>query len=287
MQNGYLCLENHNCLCNLALNELPLYIFWKDTDLVYRGCNNNFAKFVGLKKPTEIIDKTDFDLIDKKSAEHFRRIDKKVIKTKKAIINISESAVDTKDKAVWLNVNKVPLIKDGEVIGVLGMFEDVTEKRSLEGKLSKSEEKYKSLIEFTNTSYIIMNKKLKILDVNENFIKIMAETDKNNIVGNNLRTWVCSKQIELFDNAFSCLLKGKKLINDLEISLKNTDGDKIYVSINANLIKNGEEKIFCLVGDISNRKMAQQIEYIKEQKHKERIRKNIIDIKEGLQSLKR
>ena len=33
MENGYLCLETHNCLCNLALNELPLYVSWKDKDL--------------------------------------------------------------------------------------------------------------------------------------------------------------------------------------------------------------------------------------------------------------
>jgi len=210
-----------------------------------------------------------------------------VIKTKKPSINISESSIDQHDKAIWLNVNKVPLIKDGKVIGVLGMFEDVSEKKNLEGKLSNSEEKYKNLIEFTNTSYVIMDQKLKIIDANENFIKIMGATDKKEIIGNTLRTWVCSNQISKFDNAFSCLAKGKKIIHDLELSLKNEDGCIVYVSINANLTKNGQTKVFCLISDISHRKMLEQAEYIKEQKQKDRIRKNILDIRDGLQSLKR
>src|SRR5262249_2768792 len=41
---------------------IPYYIFWKNADLVYLGCNKKFANLVGKKYPKEVIGKTDFDL---------------------------------------------------------------------------------------------------------------------------------------------------------------------------------------------------------------------------------
>ena len=287
MQNGYLCIEEHDCLCNLALNKLPIYVFWKDKDLVFQGCNDNFAKFIGLEKASDIIGKTDFDLVNHETATHFRAIDKMVMETKEAATNITEPSLDSNKKQIWITVNKIPLVKNGEVVGVLGMFEDITEKKSLEGELSKSEDKYKHLIEFTNTSYLIMDEKLRILDSNENFVKIMEAKNKENVIGSCLRAWVCSSQVSTFDNAFSCLLKGKKIINDLELSLTNENGNKVHVSINANLTKNGKTKIFCLMSDISSRKMIEQVEYIKKQQQKDRIRQNILNIQKQLATLQR
>lgn len=45
------------------LDLLPGYIFWKDTQSVYLGCNLNFAELVGLKQPDDIVGKTDIDLL--------------------------------------------------------------------------------------------------------------------------------------------------------------------------------------------------------------------------------
>lgn len=285
MKTEKLCLEGYDCLCNLALNQLPIYVFWKNEDLVFQGCNENFAKLVGLKDASEIVGKTDFDFVNKKTAEHFREVDRAVIEKRQPISGATEKATDLKHNEIWIQVNKVPLIKDDKVMGILGVFEDITEKKMLEGQLTKSEEKYKNLIEFTNTSYLIMDDKLKITDANKNFCKLMEVGNKDKIIGYNLRTWVCSNQMSVFDNAFSCLLKGKKIINDLELSLSNENGNKVHVSVNANLTKNGETKIFCLMSDISHRKMLEQVEYVKKQKQKDRIKKNILDIKKELESL--
>ena len=252
----------------MALNEVPLYIFWKDQNLVFKGCNENFAKFLGLKSPKEIIGKTDFDLVDKESAEHFRETDKMIIKTKKAVKNITEPSLDSEKNQMWMNVNKFPLLKNDEVIGIVGTFEDVSDKKDLECKLVKSEDKYRNLIEFTNTSYIIMSKKLKVIEVNENFVNLMEASSKKEIIGRNIRSWITSKHISAFDSAFKCLTSGKKSVSDLEISMINEKGNKIYVSINGYLTKNGETKIFCLVSDISMRKMMQQAEHIRDQKKK-------------------
>jgi PAS domain-containing protein len=90
MSENTLDFEKHEYLCNIALNELPIYVFWKDRNLVFQGCNIGFANYIGLSSPAEIVGKTDFDLADRETAEHFREIDMKVIETKKPIYNITE-----------------------------------------------------------------------------------------------------------------------------------------------------------------------------------------------------
>ena len=58
----------------LVMDTLPESIFWKDQDLVYLGCNQNFVQDAGLNSPHDIVGKTDFDLPWKREeAEFYRR----------------------------------------------------------------------------------------------------------------------------------------------------------------------------------------------------------------------
>ena len=49
-------------LIDAIILQLPNYVFVKDKDLIYRLCNLNFAKSVGVSHPQEIIGKTDYDM---------------------------------------------------------------------------------------------------------------------------------------------------------------------------------------------------------------------------------
>jgi len=44
------------------VERIPYYVFWKDANCVYLGCNQRFATLVGKKTPKEVVGKTDFDL---------------------------------------------------------------------------------------------------------------------------------------------------------------------------------------------------------------------------------
>ncbi|HHT8291711.1 TPA: ATP-binding protein, partial [Legionella pneumophila] len=53
--------EIYNYLTNI-INKIPCYIYWKNVDLEYLGCNQLAADFVNLSSPQEIIGKTDLDI---------------------------------------------------------------------------------------------------------------------------------------------------------------------------------------------------------------------------------
>ncbi|MEM6628724.1 MAG: ATP-binding protein [Bacteroidota bacterium] len=124
-------------LLQLVLNHIPSFVFWKDTQCIYLGCNENFAKSAGLDSPHEIIGKSDYDLPwSKEQSDFFRKIDKAVMESGEAQINFEEPQTISDGSTRWLRTSKVPLFNSQkEVIGILGTYEDITERKLMELEL--------------------------------------------------------------------------------------------------------------------------------------------------------
>ncbi len=116
----------------LVLDSLPIYVFWKDRDCRYLGCNQAFAEVAGKNSPVELLGKSDYDLIWSEQAEHFQHDDRYVMENDKAKLDIVEEQTQP-DGLHWVETNKIPIKnKKGEVIGILGSYTDITEKIKLQ-----------------------------------------------------------------------------------------------------------------------------------------------------------
>lgn len=135
-------------MLQLILNNIPQSVFWKDINSVYRGCNDNFCRAVGLKKREAVAGKTDFDLWPKPDAEQFLAWDRRIMNSK-----IPERYVYQKDgngssDQVWFETHRIPLLDvDERVIGILCTIEDITVRRRSEQALRESEERFRKLAE--------------------------------------------------------------------------------------------------------------------------------------------
>ena len=185
---------------------------------------------------------------------------------------------------LWLNINKVPLFDGkGKIIGVLGTMEDITEQVNLENKLRSNNQKYKSLIETTNTAYIILNKELEIMEANNIFLQILGADSLYACLGKPISLWTAPKYSEQLNTAFKDLLKGKA-INDLELCLISEKNNVVNVSLYANIIENGNITIFCLVRNIDARKTIESEKYIKEQKKRDKLKQNIFALRSQIKN---
>ncbi len=126
----------------LVLDNIPQFIFWKDRNSVYLGCNRNFATVAGLKAPEEIVGKTDYDLAWKKEeSDFFRECDTRVMETDTPEYHIIEPQQHADGKQAWLDTNKIPLHDaEGQVVGILGTYEDITKRKQAEEALKKAKE---------------------------------------------------------------------------------------------------------------------------------------------------
>ena len=117
-----------------VFDALPFCVFWKDRNSVGLGCNQALANIAGLDTPKDYIGKTDYDLPwTTEEADFFRECDQRVMNSGKAEVNIIESQKQANGRLAWLETSKIPLTDmQGNVIGILGAFHDITERKRIE-----------------------------------------------------------------------------------------------------------------------------------------------------------
>ena len=121
-------------MLQLVMDNIHQRIFWKDRNSVYLGCNKNFAEDAGIGDPASIVGKNDYDMPWKiEESEFFREYDRRVMEEDKPILHIIEPLLQADGKEAWLDTNKTPLHDaQGNVVGILGTYEDITERKLLE-----------------------------------------------------------------------------------------------------------------------------------------------------------
>ena len=130
---------------NIQLNNIVKYapglVYWKDTNSVYQGCNEEFARLAGLKSSEQVKGKTDYDLIWKEGAALYIAGDQKVLKTGNPNLNIEEVVATADHNKITVISNKVPLLDNqGRVIGIMGITTDITHQKKIENELSIAKE---------------------------------------------------------------------------------------------------------------------------------------------------
>ena len=140
-------LRDSQRMLQLVMDNIPQAIFWKDRDSVFLGCNRNFARDAGLDSPEDIVGKTDYDLAWKEEETNFyRECDRRVMENDTPEYHIIEPQLQGDGKQAWLDTNKVPLHdSEGNVVGILGTYEDITERMLME-ELLESEQKILEMV---------------------------------------------------------------------------------------------------------------------------------------------
>ncbi|MBI5832241.1 MAG: PAS domain-containing protein [Armatimonadetes bacterium] len=113
-----------------VLDSITVRVFWKDTDLNYLGCNLAFARDAGFEEPEQVIGRSDFDVVWRAQAEMYRSADYEVIATGTPRLLYEEPLTTGSGETVHVLTSKVPLRDaQGAVIGVLGTYLDITERK--------------------------------------------------------------------------------------------------------------------------------------------------------------
>jgi PAS domain S-box-containing protein len=138
-------LRKSESKCRTLLENLPQKIFFKDKNSVYNSCNENYARELKIKS-NEIAGRTDYDFYPKELAEKYRADDKRTMMSGNTE-DIEEEYVQDGQK-VFVHTVKTP-VKDenGNVVGILGVFWDITERKKAGEALLKSEVKYRLFVQ--------------------------------------------------------------------------------------------------------------------------------------------
>jgi PAS domain S-box-containing protein len=168
-------------LLRTVLDNVPIRVFWKDADLRYLGGNNVFAGDAGLEDPDDLRGKDDFDLVWRDQAELYRADDRRVMVSGTPKIGYEEPQTRPDGSTVWVRTSKVPLRDDaGRVFGLLGIYEDITERRAAEEQLRK----LSLAVEQSPESIVITNLEPAIEYVNDAFLRVTGYS-RDEVLGRN------------------------------------------------------------------------------------------------------
>lgn len=142
-------LDQSRELLRTILDALPQSVVWKDRHSVVLGCNQAFVKAFRGSSPEEFVGKTDDDFcLSPEEATHYKNCDRQVMISDRPLLKLIETMQNPDGSKNWVETTKIPLHDHmGQVMGIVGIFEDITERIHAEAALRTSEEKLRSLFE--------------------------------------------------------------------------------------------------------------------------------------------
>ena len=150
-------------LLRCILDSAEDLIFIKDQNSVYRVCNRASEQFLGIPEG-EQIGKNDDDFFDANTAELIRATDRRVMETGKPV-RTEEWVTYADGRKALKDTIKVPYHgPEGELLGLVGIARDITERVRAEEALKESEAKYMDLYEYAPDMYASVNAKTALIE---------------------------------------------------------------------------------------------------------------------------
>jgi diguanylate cyclase (GGDEF)-like protein/PAS domain S-box-containing protein len=117
------------------LASLPQRVLFKDRNSVFVSVNKQLANDLGTT-PEQVVGKTDYDFFPRELADKYREDDQRVMASREAVFLEEKNVVQGQERIV--EVTKAPVIGDnGEVLGVLGLFTDITERKRAQAAMEE------------------------------------------------------------------------------------------------------------------------------------------------------
>lgn len=126
--------KTREALLTGLVDSIPDLIFHKDTGLRYMGCNRAFSQYIG-RSEEDLVGRTDMDFLLEEQALMLSRGDEECLLMK--VSRRYESVVTRRDgEKRHFETIKTPYLDDaGEVIGLIGISRDVTERKEEEERI--------------------------------------------------------------------------------------------------------------------------------------------------------
>jgi len=233
------------------VENLPQKIFLKDKNSVYVSCNDNLARDLKIRSE-EITGKTDYDFVPKALADKYRADDKRIIESGQTEA-IEEKYIEDGQERIIHTVKTPVKDEQGNVIGVLGIFWDITERKKAEKQLKIMHAAIASSI----NAVAIADLEGNLTYVNNSFIKMWGYENDKQILGKPaVEFWQMEdralKIVELLRNRESWIG---------ELTARRKDGSTFDVQLSASSVIDEEGELICIMGsfvDITRHKRAKE-----------------------------
>lgn len=142
-------LKNQLHFQQSLLDAIPIPVYHKDARCIYTGCNTAYEKFLNLPRD-RFIGKTVYDVAPGKLADLYHAKDLELLNSPGTQVYEAQ-VLDTGQVIHDVVFHKATYTDpDGRVGGMIGIIEDITDRRRAEERLLANERRYRNLVEATS-----------------------------------------------------------------------------------------------------------------------------------------
>jgi len=239
------------------LEAIPTPIFVKDTDLRYTDCNAAFEKYIGLTRE-QLIGPSLFELFEKSKAEVYEKADRELLQSKEPQIYETLARFnDGSDHTVIFRKN-VYSDEQGHQQGIVGLIEDITERKGIEENLEKITKVYQLILDNSTLGIALVRNRSFVLANNR--IGEMFTIPIEKIQGAPTRLIYPSDEVnkQIGDVAYPVLESGNRF--ETIIQTQRSDGTLFWCRFIGNAInpKDPNEGSIWMLEDITDRKRDEE-----------------------------
>ncbi len=257
-EGATLALQTSEKRLKTLVDTLPDMVWLKDVDGRYLSCNDRFEKFFGAKEE-EIIGKTDYDFVDKELADFFRENDQIAIDKGGPSKNEEEVVFADDGHLEVLETIKTPMFGvNGELVGVLGIGRDVTDRKKTEEKLQATTTRLRAVI---NNSPLMISE----VDLNGRYLLInnaiaeVYQLPKSAVIGKTIEQLLPIEVAQIFMERLNQVKKASRPIY-VEDSISIGGTEKNYTTTLFPLFDNSGnlQSVATIAQDVTDRKLAEE-----------------------------
>ncbi|HRR54163.1 MAG TPA: PAS domain S-box protein [Candidatus Methanomethylicus sp.] len=237
------------------LDAMPDIVYLKDPSGRNVFVNKAYCDLLSLPKES-LIGKTDAELLPPSLAEKCRASDDLAISTG-APVRVEEQDVANGHKRFFETI-KNPIMRDGALIGILGISRDITHHKVIEARLAESEEMYRRLIETCPDAIIQIDPSGKILLANRRMAEITGYKDQSELIGRNSFELIPSSEMPRISAMADKIFDSERV--SFEVAMLRKDGSTFDANVAASAIRKGGalHSVIGIARDITSQKKAEQ-----------------------------
>ena len=140
-------LRHERLLLRTVIDHLPDSIYMKDRDGRKTLANRVEFEYLGARTEAEALGKTDSEVYSADLAAATAADDRQVLQAGRAILNREELIISPDGRQRWLLTSKLPLKDEqGQIIGLVGIGHDITERKQAEEALANERALLRTLV---------------------------------------------------------------------------------------------------------------------------------------------
>ena len=169
-------LRQERDMLQQLMDTMPDLIYFKDRQSRFTRVNRALAQSYGVARCEDLVGKSDFDFHPHADAASYFANEQGMMGGGRALVNHYEDVSGRLGREYWLLSTKVPLLRDGEVTGMVGISRDITAQRQGEEALRASEAHFRRLIELAPVGAYIVDERGVYETVNRAYAGMLGYT---------------------------------------------------------------------------------------------------------------